>query len=95
MNNSHKHAHLFKAWAEGKTIQAKSGGGGWYDLKIELENAFEYRIKPTPIEASQKVTLYIYSNFADGKSWITPQKLNPEHENEKYCQYLGSIEVTK
>lgn len=48
MKKPHKHAELIKAWADGAIIQAKSGGGGWYDLKIELENAFEYRIKPEP-----------------------------------------------
>jgi hypothetical protein len=46
MNKPNKHAELFTAIGQGKTIQAKNRDGDWYDLKVTLDEWLEYRIKP-------------------------------------------------
>jgi hypothetical protein len=46
MNRPNKHAELFTAIGQGKTIQAKNKDGDWYDLKVNLDDWLEYRIKP-------------------------------------------------
>ena len=42
---------IIQAWAEGKTIQARTKNRPWFDLldnKLEICELFEYRIKPEP-----------------------------------------------
>ena len=89
-----KHAELIKAWADGATIERL-----WTDPHDRTQawlideepdwNVFEdYRIKP----GTQTVTMYIYNNTKDGRTWmdVYPNEiLYPE------WQYMGSIEVTK
>jgi hypothetical protein len=49
MNTPHKHAEVIKAWADGATVQVKSGIGHWVDLhqhNAPLWTSAEYRVKP-------------------------------------------------
>lgn len=93
----HIHSETIKAWADGAKIQFKGRvTGDWLDtLKPDWSWETEYRVKPGSNLEIQKTTMYIYSNIEDGKSFITPNKLHPAHENERYCRYMGNIEVCK
>ena len=96
-----KHAELIKAWADGATIERlwndhNDKESAWLiDNDPDWSEFEEYRIKLDLNTEQQKRTLYIYNNFEEGKTWITPYKLNQAHENKRYCQYMGSIEVCK
>lgn len=102
----HKHAELIKAWADGAEIERRQIYCK-YQMNQEpiivseewlpcpnpswVWNE-EYRIKPESKPEQQKVTMYIYNNMKDGRTWMDAypnEMLYPE------WQYMGSIEVTK
>ena len=95
----HKHAELIKAWADGATIEVWSPWGEeWRDATTpSWDGSNKYRIKPKskPESKPKKVTLYIYNNIEEFKSWITHQPPDRVAQHDRYCQYMGSIEVTK
>lgn len=48
MSKPHKWAEVIKAWADGATIQWRSGGSAWLDVNTTTPcwMAEEYRVKP-------------------------------------------------
>ncbi|CAB5079566.1 hypothetical protein UFOVP146_13 [uncultured Caudovirales phage] len=103
------HADLIKAWADGAEIQRRETycqfnyneevdtvKENWVDEPCPSWNwNLEYRIKPEQNPKPKKETLFIYNNVVDGKTFITQQTPDRVIANERYCQYMGSIEVTK
>jgi len=99
MNKPHKHAELIKAWANGATIQFKSQSvqNMWYDCayKFEWHDDYEYRIKPESNAELVKQTLYIYNDNEKGCSWVCQQPPDRVFLDDRFCVYIGSIEVKK
>ena len=90
----HKHAELIKQWADGAEIEWRHFGEEvWWPAKTPSWNiSCEYRIKPEPKPEPKKVTLYIYSNLIDGKTWIQSHRMFVGHEGV-HCTYMGQIEA--
>ena len=97
----HKHAELIKAWADGAEIEYRRleswGMRDWELISDKLifwyeDDVHEYRIKPEPKTEPKKVTLYIYNNLIDGKTWMQRHRVFVGHEGA-HCTYMGQIEA--